>query len=175
MKINYIVYAMLLPAFTAGICAAQTRMERSVLSAGAARSSGPAHIISGTVGQALIGQPKSASHRGSFGFWYNRKSMSTDVERITSAVPSSITLEQNYPNPAVTSTAIRFSIPSARQVLLVVADATGRVLMRVVDGMIDAGSYQSDIQVGHLPAGIYYYRLSADGRQWTRKFIVLPG
>lgn len=173
MKFNYIVYAMLLPVITVCVCSAQTRMQRSVLSAGAARSSGPAHILSGTIGQPVTGAPKNASHQGSFGFWYGRGSIATGVDRIASAAPSSIVLEQNFPNPAITSTVISFTIPVARRVLLVVTDAQGRTLQRVADGMLDAGSYKSEIQVDDLPAGTYFYRLHAGGEQRTRKFIVL--
>ncbi|MFA6235196.1 MAG: T9SS type A sorting domain-containing protein [Bacteroidota bacterium] len=173
MKRAFIAHTLLLLAVTAGLSMSQSRIERSVLSGGATRAGNTSWIINGTVGQAIIGTPKSASRRGSFGFWFDRNSISTDVERIASAVPSSIVLEQNYPNPAVTTTTIRFSIPTARNVLLVVTDALGRTLNRVADGPLDAGSYKTDIQVLNLPAGTYFYRLHAGDEQLSRKFVVL--
>ncbi len=173
MKYVSLLHIILLLTAAAGICAAQTRMERSVLSSGATRASNSIHVITATVGQPIIGAPKSSTHRGALGFWYNRNTMSTEVERIDSPFPASIMLEQNYPNPASTTTAIRFSIPTSRHVLLLVTDALGRMLRRVTDDLLESGTYKTDIIVGDLLAGTYFFRLYAGNEQLTRKFVVL--
>lgn len=167
------LFSLLLLVSVTGLCAAQTRMERGVFSAGAARAGNAVFTLAGTIGQSIVGAPKSAAHRGSFGFWYNPSSISTDVERIPSAAPSSIVIEQNFPNPAITGTTIRFSIPTATNVLLEITDAAGCVRQRMADALLDAGSYKTDIHVRDLSAGVYFFRITAGEEQASRKFIVL--
>lgn len=173
MHATRLIPTLLFFVMTAGICLGQAQVKRGVFASGATRAGSPAHILTGTVGQALIGAPRSASNRASFGFWYDGGSISTDVERLPSAAPVSIVLEQNFPNPAVTVTTIRFSIPTAAVVRLDVTDAMGRTVRRITDGTLDGGSYTTDIHVRDLPAGVYSYRITAGREQASRKFVVL--
>lgn len=157
----------------ASSCPGQTQVKRGVLASGATRAGSPTHIIAGTVGQPLIGSPRSTAHRASIGFWYDGGSISTDVERLPSAAPVSIVLEQNFPNPAVTVTTIRFSIPAAAVVRLDVTDAMGRTVRRITDGTLDGGSYKTDIYVRDFMTGVYFFRIDVGGEVATRKFVVL--
>ncbi|MDX9760395.1 MAG: T9SS type A sorting domain-containing protein [Bacteroidota bacterium] len=158
---------------TALVCMAQTQVKRGVLASGATRAGSPTHIIVGTVGQPFIGSPRSAAHRASIGFWYDGGSISTAVEHHPPAAPSSIQLEQNFPNPAIAGTTIRFSLTTAAEVQLVVTDGMGRTVQRIADGRFDAGSHTTEVPVGNLPAGIYFLRISAGKEQVSRKFVVL--
>ena len=173
MQNKRLIQTLLLFVLTSGLCMAQTQVERGVLASGATRAGGPTHIIAGTIGQPVIGAAISASHRTSFGFWYDGGSISTDVERLPSAAPVSIVLEQNFPNPAVTVTTIRFSIPAAAVVRLDVTDAMGRTVRRIADGTLDGGSYKTDISVRDLMTGMYFFRIDVGGEVATRKFVVL--
>ncbi len=173
MKYASISHTFLVLVVSAGLCSAQIRMERSVLAGGATRASNTTHTINGTIGQTIIGSVKNTTQQAALGFWYEKKILSTSVERFAASAPSTIVLEQNYPNPANTVMAIRFSIPTSRHVLLLVTDALGRTLKNVADAVLESGSYKSDVMVGDLPSGTYFYRLYAGDEQLTRKFIVL--
>jgi hypothetical protein len=85
----------------------------------------------------------------------------------------SIHLEQNLPNPAPSSTVIRFSLPAAAIVSLVVVDVSGRVVERVLDeAPRGAGEHQITLDTRTLRNGLYFYRLRAGEAQDTRKMVV---
>ena len=57
----------------------------------------------------------------------------TDVEKLTTEIPSDYILEQNYPNPFNPSTTIRFSIPEADFISLKVFNVLGEEVLRSVN------------------------------------------
>jgi len=94
------------------------------------------------------------------------------------ARPVSFALGQNYPNPFNPTTAIRFSLPDAGVVRLVVYNAHGQVVRSLVDGEMTAGSHAvlwdgRDDAGRDVSSGVYVYRLS--GRQGTlvRKMLMV--
>jgi hypothetical protein len=85
----------------------------------------------------------------------------------------SFDLGQNFPNPAAGPTAIAFNVPAASHVSLAVYDALGRQVMALVDAIRAEGTHRALVDASTLPAGIYFYRLQADGRSDMKKMIVL--
>lgn len=81
-------------------------------------------------------------------------------------------LASPQPNPVRTEATIRFSLDEARQVRLVVYDVLGREVTRLHDGMMHAGEHTARLDVTALPAGLYVYRLEADGRSLQRTLTV---
>lgn len=79
--------------------------------------------------------------------------------------PRRIALHPNYPNPFTASTDIRFYLPEAQPVHLVVYDVLGRAVQVLVDGVRGAGRHTVVCEAGDLPSGTYLYRL--EGRQGT--------
>lgn len=79
--------------------------------------------------------------------------------------PSKFVLEQNYPNPFNPATNIRFGLPEAGQVQLIVYDLLGRKVATLVDGFREPGYHDVVFDAGHLSSGMYIYRISADGRE----------
>jgi hypothetical protein len=104
-------------------------------------------------------------------------SYSNSVE--VDVVPSSFSLDQNFPNPFNPSTMISFNLPSDSKVSLVVYNATGQVVKELVNGNVSAGYNQISFNASELTSGIYFYSLkafSADGSQnfaSTKKMILL--
>jgi hypothetical protein len=93
-------------------------------------------------------------------------------------IPARFSLQQNHPNPASGSTTVRFSLDRSGQVRLLVYDAQGRVLRRLIDGRRDAGTqavvWDGLDAAGHsVPSGVYFYRLDAGSRSATRKLILM--
>ncbi len=99
------------------------------------------------------------------------------------AIPGEFALHQNYPNPFNPSTAIRFDLPEATTVTIMVYDMLGREVY--THTAIEETGYRSVTWQGRdragrsLPSGIYLYRLlaiPAEGGQAyiaTRKMLLL--
>ena len=79
-------------------------------------------------------------------------------------VPAGFALQGSYPNPFRGETRVRFSLDQASHVSLKVYDVIGREVATLVDETLAAGGYASPFDGANLPAGTYFYRLSARGR-----------
>ena len=88
-------------------------------------------------------------------------------------VPAAFRLHGNYPNPFNPSTEIRFSLPERAPVTLTVVDLRGRVVARLVDETLAAGSYRYTFTASNLPSGVYLYRLQAGSVEDTRAMTLL--
>jgi hypothetical protein len=89
------------------------------------------------------------------------------------AIPFEYTLSQNYPNPFNNSTVIKFSLPQRAFVNLTVYDITGQLVASLVNNEMDAGEHKIQFNKPGLSSGIYFCRLSADGRTFIRKMMLL--
>ncbi|MCX8011280.1 MAG: T9SS type A sorting domain-containing protein, partial [Ignavibacteria bacterium] len=83
------------------------------------------------------------------------------------------TLEQNFPNPFNPKTVIKFSIPQKEFVKLKLFNSIGEELMSLVNQELEAGYHQIEFNSTNLPAGIYFYKMSAGKFVQTRKLILL--
>ncbi len=87
------------------------------------------------------------------------------------AVPETLVLYGNYPNPFNPETHIRFALPGTMEIRLVIYDRLGREIKRVHEGVLGAGEHSllwdgRDASGNTMSSGIYIYRLAAPG--WTR-------
>jgi hypothetical protein len=87
--------------------------------------------------------------------------------------PNNGVLDQNYPNPFNPVTTIDFSISQPGQVTLEVYDTKGRLVETLVNGIKAAASYQHVWNAENVASGLYFYRLSVDGRTIDTKRMVL--
>ena len=83
---------------------------------------------------------------------------------IAEGVPQQLELLQNYPNPFNPSTEIRFGLPAAAHVKVEVLDLLGKPLALLLNDTKPAGFHQVTFHAGHLPSGIYLYRIQTNGR-----------
>ena len=74
-------------------------------------------------------------------------------------LPSSIIIGQNYPNPFSTLTSFTFKLPEAQHLQLRVYNAFGQEAATVADRWYGRGIHSEVFQAGHLPSGIYFYKL----------------
>jgi hypothetical protein len=93
-------------------------------------------------------------------------------------LPTMFALRQNSPNPFHDGTAMAFNLPTAARTKINVYDVAGRKIATVVDRQFPAGRHSvewngTDSAGGHVPAGIYFYRLEAGSHTSTKKMIVL--
>lgn len=82
----------------------------------------------------------------------------------TGGIQTGFKLYGNYPNPFNSVSTIRFDLPQASDVSLVVYDILGREVARLVDGYMEAGYHQvqwngGDRLGGEVPSGIYIAQL----------------
>ncbi|NOZ74431.1 MAG: T9SS type A sorting domain-containing protein, partial [FCB group bacterium] len=100
------------------------------------------------------------------------------IEQQIAALPEKYALYQNYPNPFNPVTNIRYDLPEASDVKLIIYDILGHEVIRLVDGRMEAG-YKSIRWNGRdkfgikVASGVYIYMLNTDSYVKTKKLLFL--
>jgi hypothetical protein len=81
-------------------------------------------------------------------------------------------LGQNYPNPVQQSTTITFGSQGG-MVTIQLFDASGRLVKTLVQQEFARGQHQITFNRGSMPAGNYFYRLTSEKENATRRMIVV--
>ena len=94
------------------------------------------------------------------------------------AVPVEFALEQNYPNPFNPSTQIRFALPQAGKVSLIIYNLLGQKIAILVEGTLAAGTHTltwngRDSRGLQLPSGVYFYSLKTPNFTATKRMILM--
>ena len=89
-----------------------------------------------------------------------------------------LSLGQSLPNPMRETARIDYVLPRAGKLSLKIYDTAGRLVRTLADGPVEAGPgsfvWDGKGEAGYrMPAGVYFYRLNAEGRTLTRKLMVL--
>ena len=79
----------------------------------------------------------------------------------------------NFPNPFNCSTTISYQIPVASDVCIAIYDVNGKRLETVVQGPQPAGVYRCPFRADELASGVYFYRITTNEMQITRKMLLL--
>jgi hypothetical protein len=92
-------------------------------------------------------------------------------------VPGEFALARVWPNPAAGAFRVEFALARASAVRLSVVDPQGREVALLASGDYPAGRYVS-VHGGAtarrpLAAGVYFARLEAGGRVFTRRFVLI--
>ena len=100
------------------------------------------------------------------------------VEDVAGSCPSSFNLAQNYPNPFNPVSTIRYDLPKAADVTLVVYDLIGREVTRLVDNHLQSGYHQvqwdgRDRRGLKIASGIYIARLVTPQYSKSIKMLLL--
>jgi hypothetical protein len=93
-------------------------------------------------------------------------------------LPQSFDLKQNYPNPFNPTTEISFDLPAASKVELTVYNVLGQQVKSLLNGDMPAGSHTvtwdgTTTDGNSAASGMYFYRISADKFEMTRKMMLL--
>ena len=121
-----------------------------------------------------------ANFVGAFGYknWLNgwtrfNKLTSIKIEENLNTVPANFELSQNYPNPFNPNTTIKFSLPEAASIKLVVYNILGQQVSELVNDFKAAGSYTVNWNAENLSSGIYIYRLESGNFSISKKMTLL--
>jgi hypothetical protein len=87
-------------------------------------------------------------------------------------------LNQNYPNPFNPETTISFDMPKAANANLSVYNVKGQLVKTLLNGRADFGRNNlvwngTDNSGSSVSSGLYFYRLSTDGKVETRKMMLM--
>jgi len=85
---------------------------------------------------------------------------------------SRLRLEQNYPNPAMTETHIKFTVPRNEHVQIILYNQAGQQVKVLLDQIIQPGDHVISFSAALLPNGIYFYALNSSDGNVIRKMIV---
>jgi hypothetical protein len=93
-------------------------------------------------------------------------------------VPETLTVEPPAPNPARDQTTLRYALPDAQRVRVVVYDLLGRQVRTLVDRRQEAGWHHAtwNVQDGsqrRLASGTYLIRWAAGGEQHVEKVVLV--
>ncbi len=90
------------------------------------------------------------------------------------SIPEMVMLEQNYPNPFNPTTAIGFSLLAVGNVSLRVYDILGKEVTTLLNNeQMEEGEHRIIFEANNLPSGVYFYRLSVNGKFSETKKLVL--
>ena len=171
-------YPILL-ALVAGLAAcdvarAQFVVPAAVVGGGAVSAENTAFRLDATLGQSVAGWAGGSTYAVEIGFWFTIPDVGTAIEEVASAVvPTRFQLEQNYPNPFNPATIIRYALPHAGPVHLIVYDVRGRAVTTLVDRRQPPGTYTVGFDATGLPNGVYFYRLEAEGFVEVRSMLLI--
>lgn len=107
-------------------------------------------------------------------FFETTDSESNDQTEVNTNItlPTTFDLAQNFPNPFNPTTTIRFEIPIASHVKLVIYNLAGELVRTLVDSEIVAGYHDVKFDASGLASGIYFSRLEAGAFTATRKMLL---
>lgn len=92
---------------------------------------------------------------------------------ISAIAPKDFKLYQNFPNPFNPVTRIKFDLPKSNFVKIVIYDNVGRELRTLLNEFRNSGSYEINFDAGNLSTGVYFYKLSTDGFQETKRMVLI--
>ncbi|MBK9331968.1 MAG: T9SS type A sorting domain-containing protein [Ignavibacteria bacterium] len=117
---------------------------------------------------------------GDHGSVYKYNTTMTDITSTNTFQISDYKLHQNYPNPFNPVTKIVFEIPRSVngrsglvQTELKIYDILGNEIKTLLSEKKSPGRYEVTFDASGLSSGVYFYRLSADGRQVTGRSMLL--
>ena len=104
--------------------------------------------------------------------------MEVSYQAVTTVIPISYYLSENYPNPFNPETKIGFHLPKTAWVELSVYNLLGQRVNTLVKGVLSPGEYfvswdSKDYQGNSQPGGVYFYWLDSELGSLKRKMVLL--
>jgi len=153
---------------------AQIRVASSVIGSGGGAATSGGTIMSGTIGQAVIGPTTSPSMGALQGFWY------TIIPPTPTSVPgggADLLAEgaylRSWPNPITTEGELHVRIDAPGPISVKLYDALGREVRTLAEGQWEAGTFTVYLDAKGLESGSYVAQLVAGGARHAIKMVVV--
>ncbi|MEJ2194927.1 MAG: aryl-sulfate sulfotransferase [Ignavibacteriaceae bacterium] len=101
------------------------------------------------------------------------KEIVTSIEEENEVLVNKYFLNNNYPNPFNPTTNIEFQIADFGYVTVKVYDVLGKEVKTLIKEDLAAGNYNVDFNANNLTSGIYFYRLSVNNFNITKKMVLI--
>jgi len=125
------------------------------------------------ISQIKIDEIKISGYKGALIDFATRTNL-TDINMI----PNSFALQQNYPNPFNPITEISYQIPKESFIDLVIFNLIGQKIKILENSLLQPGFYSvnwdgTDEKGISVPSGVYFYTISSESFQKTKKMLYL--
>jgi hypothetical protein len=88
------------------------------------------------------------------------------------AMVSSLSMVKVHYNPSNGNVTMSNTLQDSRRVSMNIVDQRGRRIAAVIDGVIPAGRHEAVWNAKRVPAGVYVWRITVDGKDgWTGKIV----
>jgi hypothetical protein len=77
------------------------------------------------------------------------------------------------PNPASGSSMIRFALPTSEHAFVRVFDVRGRLVQKLIDGLLPAGRHRVTLSTNDWSPGVYFVQVQTRGETRSRKLVVV--
>ena len=88
-------------------------------------------------------------------------------------IPRKFNLSPAYPNPFNPITNLKFALPEATDVSIVIYDMQGREVTTLKNGIMDAGHHIVSWNATHHASGIYFVQMNAGTYVKTQKLMLV--
>ena len=105
--------------------------------------------------------------------WSFRTVNPTGLVQNGGVVPKEFKMYDNYPNPFNPVTTIKFDIPQASSVDIIIYNAAGQQAASVLNQKLEAGSYSYGWDASNFPSGVYFYTIKTDKFNSAKKMVLL--
>ena len=113
-------------------------------------------------------------------YYYRLKQIDNDgkfeyskIVEVNLSNPDVYELNQNYPNPFNPVTIIKYEIPKAGKVKLVIFDMLGREVKTLINENKEPGRYDVQFDASKLASGTYLYKIQAGNFVEVKKMVLL--
>ncbi|MCP4631565.1 MAG: T9SS type A sorting domain-containing protein [candidate division Zixibacteria bacterium] len=96
-----------------------------------------------------------------------------DTPPIQNPIPTKFSLNFNYPNPFNATTNISFDVAESGRINLNIYNLAGQKVETLVDGVLNAGQHSITWDASKYSSGIYFYKLNAGGKAYTKRMTLL--
>ena len=95
------------------------------------------------------------------------------ISLVEKVLPAKYALAQNYPNPFNPETTISFELEKAGHVRMVVYNVLGQEVTTLVDDVLEKGAHDVKWNANTCASGIYFYKLSTENFNDTKKMVLV--
>ena len=88
-------------------------------------------------------------------------------------MPNTYILFDNYPNPFNSGTTIKFNLPNATNINIVIYNSLGEKVKTVVNQSFEAGKHSIKISMNEFSSGVYFCQIIAEDFMEIQKMVFL--